>query len=109
MGIRYSKWIYPDMIELHAQVEAALEQWFSERFADYPHISLPGLDPYDYDGWFNRLAPELMARGSDYCEREWHGYVPSPQQLNQAFFRAVSRSNKCVLEPDRKHGDPDQS
>lgn len=99
MAIRYDLWITPDDIERHRAVEADLERYFVERFADYPHIRLFGADPYDYDAPFNRLHDALIARASDYCERQWV-YVPTPAQLTQAFFRAVMRSNKFLRDPD---------
>jgi len=98
MAIRYDLWIDPDDTERHRAVEADLERYFVERFADYPHIRLFGDDPCDYDAPFNRLYDALIARAGDYCARQWR-YAPSPVQLNQAFFRAVARSNKFLRDP----------
>ncbi|WP_355659477.1 hypothetical protein [Halomonas salifodinae] len=106
MAIRYNLWLDPDNGAVHRAVEADLERYFVERFADYPHIRLFGADPYDYDAPFNRLYDALMARALDYCERQWR-YVPTPAQLNQAFFRAVGRSNKFLRDP--QDGDPHRS
>ncbi|TDX27916.1 hypothetical protein DFO67_112132 [Modicisalibacter xianhensis] len=106
MAIRYDLWISPDDIKRHRAVEADLERYFIERFADYPHIRLFGDDPYDYDAPFNRLYDVLIARANDYCEREW-GYVPTPIQLNQAFFRGVAHSNK-FLRDSGNDADPDR-
>ncbi|GEK48030.1 hypothetical protein PRZ61_15785 [Halomonas pacifica] len=106
MAIRYNLWLDPDNTATHRAVEADLERYFVERFADYPHIRLFGADPYDYDAPFNRLYDALMARALDYCERQWC-YVPTPAQLNQAFFRAVGRSNKFLRDP--QDGDPHRS
>lgn len=106
MAIRYNLWLDPDNGAAHRAVEADLERYFVERFADYPHIRLFGADPYDYDAPFNRLYDALMARALDYCERQWR-YVPTPAQLNQAFFRAVGRSNKFLRDP--QDGDPHRS
>ncbi|MBB3142721.1 hypothetical protein [Halomonas organivorans] len=104
MAIRYDLWLDPDDVARHRAVEADLENFFLERFADFPHIRLFGADPYDYDAPFNRLYDVLMARGNEYCERHWH-YVPTPEQLNRTFFRAVGRSNKFIRDnPD--DGDP---
>ena len=107
MAIRYDLWIVPNDIKRHRAIEADLERYFIERFADYPHIRLFGDDPNDYDAPFNRLYLALIARANDYCEREW-GYVPSPLQLSQAFFRGVAHSNK-FLRDRNDHVDPDQS
>ena len=60
MAIRYNLWIDPDNTAQHRAVEADLERYFMERFADYPHIRLFGADPYDYDAPFNRLYDALM-------------------------------------------------
>ncbi|MCK0767143.1 hypothetical protein [Chromohalobacter canadensis] len=98
MAIRYDLWLMPDDKPRHRMVEQALERFFVARFADYPHLRLPGADPYDYDAPFNRLYDALLARARDYCEREWH-YVPTPAQLNTAFFRAVAHSPKFILDP----------
>ncbi|MAX31774.1 MAG: hypothetical protein CME72_01735 [Halomonadaceae bacterium] len=106
MAIRYTLWLDPDDVARHRAVEADLEHYFVERFADYPHIRLFGHDPYDYDAPFNRLYEALLARAKDYCERQWR-YVPTPVQLNTAFFRAVGRSNKFLRDP--QDGDPDRS
>lgn len=106
MAIRYTLWLDPDNTLLHRTVEAELERFFMERFADYPHIRLFGADPYDYDSPFNRLYDVLMARAADYAERHWR-YVASPEQLNRCFFRAVGRSNKFVRDPN--DGDSNQS
>ena len=106
MAIRYNLWIDPDNVAQHRAVEADLEHYFVERFADYPHIRLCGADPYDYDAPFNRLYDVLMARAAEYCERTWC-YVASPEQLNRCFFRAVGRSNKFVR--DQPDGDTHQS
>ncbi|MFG6668430.1 hypothetical protein ACGK9R_15160 [Halomonas sp. HNIBRBA4712] len=100
MAIRYTLWLDPDNTALHQRVEADLERYFVERFADYPHIRLYGADPYDYDAPFNRLYDALIARATEYGERVW-GYVASPEQLNRCFFRAVGRSNKFVQDPQR--------
>lgn len=97
MAIRYNLWLDPDNTVQHRAVEADLERYFMERFADYPHIRLFGADPYDYDAPFNRLYDALMARAAEYCERTWC-YVASPEQLNRCFFRAVGRSNKFVQD-----------
>ncbi|WP_346796529.1 hypothetical protein R5M92_13725 [Halomonas sp. Bachu 37] len=99
MAIRYNLWLDPDNTTQHRAVEAELELFFMERFADYPHIRLFGADPYDYDAPFNRLYDVLIARGAEYCERRWH-YVVTPEQLNRCFFRAVGRSNKFVRDPN---------
>lgn len=99
MAIRYNLWLDPDNVIQHRAVEADLERYFMERFADYPHIRLFGADPYDYDAPFNRLYDVLMSRAAEYCECRWC-YVPTPVQLNQAFFRAVGRSNKFLRDPD---------
>ncbi|GAB2803513.1 hypothetical protein GCM10027040_34780 [Halomonas shantousis] len=101
--IRYDLWFDPDDAGRHRAVEADLERYFLERFADYPHFRLPGADPYDYDAPFNRLYTALLARARDYCQRQWH-YVPTPLQLNQAFYRAIAHSTKFILDPP--HGDP---
>ncbi|MCA1768653.1 MAG: hypothetical protein LC652_01425 [Halomonas sp.] len=106
MAIRYDLWLDPDNVARHRAVEASLIRFFVERFADYPHIRLFGADPYDYDAPFNRLYDVLMARGADYCEREWR-YAPTPEQLNRAFFLAVGQSNKFLRDPD--DGDPQRS
>lgn len=45
MAIRYNLWIDPDNTAQHRAVEADLERYFMERFADYPHIRLFGADP----------------------------------------------------------------
>ncbi|WP_106479036.1 hypothetical protein [Phytohalomonas tamaricis] len=108
MNIRYDLWLDPDNTTRHRQVEAALERYFIDRFADYPHIRLPESQTYDYDAPFNRLYASLLARASDYCERVWN-YLPSPIQLNQAFFRAVSRSNKFITEHTPSDGDSNRS
>lgn len=97
MAIRYNLWIAPDDIEQHKAVEADLERYFIERFADYPHIRLSGADPYDYDAPFNRLYEALIARAAEYSEDTW-GYVATPEQLNRCFFRAVGRSTKFVQD-----------
>ncbi|SHM14298.1 hypothetical protein [Vreelandella subglaciescola] len=97
MAIRYNLWLDPDNTPQHRAVEAELERYFMERFADYPHIRLAGADPYDYDAPFNRLYGVLMARAAEFCEERW-GYVASPAQLNRCFFRAVGRSNKFVQD-----------
>ena len=44
MAIRYNLWIDPDNVTQHRAVEADLERYFIERFADYPHIRLFGAD-----------------------------------------------------------------
>ncbi|SDJ22246.1 hypothetical protein [Billgrantia gudaonensis] len=106
MAIRYTLWLDPDDVAQHRAVEADLERYFMERFADYPHIRLFGADPYDYDAPFNRLYGVLIARAHEYCERQWC-YVPTPEQLNRTFFRAVGRSNKFVRDP--ADGDQRQS
>lgn len=106
MVIRYNLWLEPDNVARHLVVEADLERYFMERFADYPHIRLFGADPYDYDAPFNRLYDVLMARAHEYCERQWRGYAPSPTQLNRSFFRAVGRSNKFIR--DSHDGNPDR-
>lgn len=106
MAIRYNLWLDPDNIVQHRAVEADLERYFMERFADYPHIRLFGADPYDYDAPFNRLYDALIARADEYCQRQWT-YVPTPVQLNQAFFRAVGRSPKFLRDP--QDGDPHRS
>lgn len=106
MVIRYNLWLEPDNVARHLAVEADLERYFMERFADYPHIRLFGADPYDYDAPFNRLYDVLMARAHEYCERQWRGYAPSPTQLNRSFFRAVGRSNKFIR--DSHDGNPDR-
>ncbi|MWJ27431.1 hypothetical protein GPM19_04290 [Halomonas sp. ZH2S] len=106
MAIRYTLWLDPDNTPLHRAVEADLERFFMERFADYPHIRLFGADPYDYDSPFNRLYDVLMARAAEYAERHWQ-YIVSPEQLNRCFFRAVGRSNKFVRDPN--DGDSNQS
>jgi hypothetical protein len=106
MAIRYNLWLDPDNVAQHRAVEADLIRYFMERFADYPHIRLFGADPYDYDAPFNRLHDVLMARANEYCERQWH-YSPTPEQLNRAFFLAVSRSNKFLR--DSPDGHPDRS
>ncbi|WP_027960484.1 hypothetical protein [Halomonas halodenitrificans] len=103
MAIRYTLWLDPEDIGRHRAMEAQLLHYFVERFADYPHIRLFGDDPYDYDAPFNRLHDALIARAAEYCEREWC-YVPTPEQLNRAFFLAVGESNKFLREPD--DGDP---
>ncbi|MDY7117780.1 hypothetical protein RAN53_15645 [Halomonas sp. SSL-5] len=105
MAIRYTLWLDPEDTERHRAMEAQLLRYFIERFADYPHIRLFGADPYDYDAPFNRLHDVLMARAAEYCEREW-SYVPTPDQLNRAFFLAVGESNKFLRGPD--DGDPDR-
>ena len=64
MAIRYNLWIDPDNVAQHRAVEADLEHYFIERFADYPHIRLFGADPYDYDAPFNRLYDVLMTNVS---------------------------------------------
>ncbi|NWN83900.1 MAG: hypothetical protein HLX48_13055 [Halomonas sp.] len=103
MAIRYTQWLDPEDTARHRAMEAQLLHYFVERFADYPHIRLFGDDPYDYDAPFNRLHDVLIARAAEYCEREWC-YVPTPEQLNRAFFLAVGESNKFLREPD--DGDP---
>ncbi|ALM53872.1 hypothetical protein [Halomonas huangheensis] len=103
MAIRYTQWLDPDAETLHRSAEAALEAWFFERFADYPHIRLFGADPYDYDAPFNRLYDVLIARAAEYIERE-QAYVATPEQLSRAFYRAVARSTKFVR--DNPDGDP---
>ncbi|QEA38862.1 hypothetical protein FGL86_07095 [Pistricoccus aurantiacus] len=95
--IRYNLWLDPENKAQHRAVEADLERYFIDRFADYPHIRLFGADPYDYDSPFNRLYEALIVRADDYCQRQWC-YVPTPIQLNQAFFRAVGRSNKFLRD-----------
>lgn len=105
MAIRYTLWLDPEDTQRHRAMEAQLLRYFIERFADYPHIRLFGADPYDYDAPFNRLHDVLMARAAEYCEREWY-YVPTPEQLNRAFFLAVGESNKFLRDPD--DGDPDR-
>ncbi|GHC24908.1 hypothetical protein [Aidingimonas halophila] len=97
MAIRYTLWLDPDNHALHSIVEADLEHYFLERFADYPHIRLFGEDPYDYDAPFNRLYDVLIARAAEYCERQWQ-YVPTPIQLNKAFFLAVGHSTKFIRD-----------
>ncbi|APE31173.1 hypothetical protein BOX17_09555 [Halomonas aestuarii] len=106
MAIRYTLWLDPDDTPRHRAVEAELKRYFLARFADYPHIRLFGADPYDYDAPFNRLYDVLMARAGEYCEREWR-YVPTPEQLNRAFFLAVGHSTKFVRDDD--DGDPNRS
>ena len=103
MAIRYTLWLDPDDKVRHRAAEASLEAFFLERFADYPHIRLFGADPYDYDAPFNRLYDVLIARGAEFIERE-QAYVPTPEQLNRAFFRAVGRSTKFVR--DNPDGEP---
>nr|WP_298415001.1 hypothetical protein [uncultured Halomonas sp.] len=107
MAIRYDLWLDPDNVERHRTVEADLERYFIERFADFPHIRLFGDDPYDYDSPFNRLYDALILRATDYCERKWR-YVPTPVQLNKAFFRGVARSNKFLRDPEYD-GDPNRT
>ncbi|QEM83344.1 hypothetical protein [Halomonas binhaiensis] len=103
MAIRYTLWLEPEATERHQAAEAALETWFFERFADYPHIRLFGADPYDYDAPFNRLYDVLISRAAEYIERE-QAYVPTPEQLSRAFYRAVGRSTKFVR--DNPDGNP---
>ncbi|WP_447927163.1 hypothetical protein [Vreelandella sp. EE27] len=100
MAIRYNLWLDPDNTAQHKAVEADLERYFIERFADYPHIRLFDADPYDYDAPFNRLYDALMARAAEYCERT-RCYVASPEQLTRCFYRAVGRSNKFVQDEQR--------
>nr|WP_286009695.1 hypothetical protein [Salinicola sp. S1-1-2] len=95
-------WIDPDDRKRHRLVERALEEYFMQRLADYPHLRLPGPDPYDYDAPFNRLYTTLVERAREYCLREYC-YSPTPMQLSRAFYRAVARSNKVIL--DSHHGD----
>lgn len=106
MSIDFDLWIAPDDHHRHQALAAALEHYFMERLADYPHLRLPGPDPYDYDAPFNRLHAALVERARDYCRREY-AYSPSPMQLSQAFYRAVARSNKVILDPS--HGDSPRS
>ncbi|WP_303854398.1 hypothetical protein [Salinicola salarius] len=106
MSIDFDLWIDPDDLDRHRAVEQALEHYFMERLADYPHLRLPGPDPYDYDAPFNRLHAVLVERARDYLLRDYF-YSPTPMQLSQAFYRAVARSNKVIL--DSSHGDSHQS
>ncbi|WP_110647907.1 hypothetical protein [Salinicola peritrichatus] len=106
MAIDFDLWIDPDDRERHRAAEAALEHWFMERLADFPHLRLPGPDPYDYDAPFNRLHAALVERARDHSLHEY-AYSPTPMQLSQAFYRAVARSNKVIL--DFQHGDSHRS
>ncbi|GHB17221.1 hypothetical protein [Salinicola rhizosphaerae] len=106
MAIDFDLWIDPDDHDRHRSMASALERYFMERLADYPHLRLPGPDPYDYDAPFNRLQTALVERARDFCLRE-HAYSPTPMQLSQAFYRAVARSNKVIL--DSPHGDSSPS
>lgn len=106
MSIDFDLWIDPDDHERHRAIEKALEHYFMERLADYPHLRLPGPDPYDYDAPFNRLHAALVERARHYLLRDYL-YSPTPMQLSQAFYRAVARSNKVIL--DSPHGDSSQS
>ncbi|MCM5705553.1 hypothetical protein [Larsenimonas salina] len=99
MPISFDLWLDPDDTPLHRRIERELEHYFLERFADYPHIRLPVSQTHDYDAPFNRLYSALIERARAYCLRKWQ-YSPSPIQLNQAFFRAVSRSPKFIIEDE---------
>ncbi|WP_110685530.1 hypothetical protein [Salinicola aestuarinus] len=106
MAIDYDLWLDPDDVDRHRTLEVTLERYFIERLADYPHLRLPGPDPYDYDAPFNRLYTALIERARAYCLRDHH-YSPTPMQLSQAFYRAVARSRKVIL--DSPHGDSNRS
>ncbi|MGQ7243113.1 hypothetical protein ACUN9V_06575 [Salinicola sp. V024] len=106
MSIDFDLWIDPDDHERHRAIEQVLEHYFLERLADYPHLRLPGPDPYDYDAPFNRLHTVLVERARHYLLGEYL-YSPTPMQLSQAFYRAVARSNKVIL--DSSHGDSHRS
>lgn len=106
MASDYDLWRDPDGVERHRRLEATLEHYFLEPLADYPHLRLPGPDPYDYDAPFNRLYLALIERARAYCLNECR-YSPTPMQLNQAFYRAVAHSNKVIL--DSHHGDSNRS
>ena len=96
---QYDLWLYPQDIDRHRRIEADLQGYFMERFADFPHIRLPVAQSLDQEVPFNRLYDSLIKRARSWC-REQRDYSPSPMQLNQAFFRAVSRSPKFIIEDD---------
>lgn len=42
MAIRYNLWLDPDNVAQHRAVEADLERYFMERFADFPISACSG-------------------------------------------------------------------